>query len=111
MTDFREWKKVDAEGKVIPPRPVSSGDLGAVYELEAASFLMRKGFKIFRNLSPNGYADLVGLKNGELFTIQVKNHGKDLSCDLSIEYNDGNSKAHINSERIRPLFDDAEGAA
>jgi hypothetical protein len=38
---------------------LSRGTTGAVYELEVAADLMRKGFEVYRNLSPNGAADLV----------------------------------------------------
>jgi hypothetical protein len=51
---------------------ISPSDLGASYELFVAAELIRKGFDVFRNLSPNGPADLVVYKDDMLLRVQVK---------------------------------------
>lgn len=51
---------------------LSCGGVGAVGELLVAADLMLKGYDVFRNLSPNGLADLVALKNDRVWRIQVK---------------------------------------
>jgi Holliday junction resolvase len=50
----------------------SKGDLGAAYELVAASDLIKRGFAVFRNLSPNGFIDLLAIKKGAIYRVQVK---------------------------------------
>ncbi len=51
---------------------ISSGDIGASYELLVSAELMQRGFDVFRNLSPNGPVDLVVYKDGKLLRVQVK---------------------------------------
>lgn len=55
---------------------VSIGDKGAIAELIVAADLMNKGYDVFRNLSPNGPADLISLKDGKLQLVQVKKRRK-----------------------------------
>lgn len=38
---------------------ISTGTKGAAYELLVAADLMRSGFQVFRNMSPNGHVDLL----------------------------------------------------
>src|SRR6266550_2146551 len=51
---------------------ISSGDIGASYELLVSAELMQRGFDVFRNLSPNGPVDLVVYRDGKLLRVQVK---------------------------------------
>src|SRR5260370_37710101 len=60
---------------------ISTGDLGASYELFVAAELIQKGFDVFRNLSPNGPADLVVYKDGHLLRVQVKGRAK---CNVPV---------------------------
>ncbi|HEY4710097.1 MAG TPA: hypothetical protein VIH46_08005 [Candidatus Acidoferrales bacterium] len=50
----------------------SFGDLGAAYELAVAADLIKRGFDVFRNLSPNGPADLLVIKSKKILRVQVK---------------------------------------
>ena len=34
--------------------------------------LLRKGFQVFRNVSPNGLVDLIAERDGEIWRVQVK---------------------------------------
>jgi hypothetical protein len=54
--------------------PNSKSAKGALAEIEVASDLMRKGFSVFRNLSPVGPVDMVAISNsgnGEVLKIQA----------------------------------------
>ena len=54
---------------------------GACSELIAAVWLLEQGFEVFRNVSPDGPADLVAWKRGtdEKFLIDVKTSNKPFS--------------------------------
>jgi len=71
---------------------ISPGSLGAAYELAVAADLIRRGFSVFRNLSPNGSTDLLACKNNRVLRVQVKERGLDTTGanDVSAEYNGGN---------------------
>ena len=58
------------------PIQLNLGEKGAIGEMIAAVDLMHKGFEVFRNLSPNGAADLVVVKNNTPYTVQVKRRFK-----------------------------------
>lgn len=48
---------------------------GAHNELLAAVWLLSRGYEVFRNVSAHGPVDLIAMRNGEVFKIDVK------SCD------------------------------
>lgn len=50
---------------------VNSGTVGAIGELMAASDLLKKGYEVYRALSPASRADLIAIKNGNTFDIDV----------------------------------------
>jgi hypothetical protein len=51
---------------------MSPGKKGARGELLASAWLMKQGYEVFRNLSPNGAADLVAYRDNEFTRIDVK---------------------------------------
>lgn len=51
---------------------ISVSTVGAVSELTVAIQLMNQGFEVYRNLSPNGSADLVIIRNGVNRSIEVR---------------------------------------
>ena len=51
---------------------LSSGTRGAHSELRVAVDLMAQGFEVFRNLSPNGTHDIIALRGGKYFGIEVR---------------------------------------
>lgn len=80
---------------------------GAYNEIVATAWLLKNGYSVFRNISPNGPVDLVAIKNSEVTLIDVKAanayKGKLLPAYLSrdqealgikvlIVYPDGNCK-------------------
>ncbi len=46
--------------------------LGSFSELIAATWLMKQGYEVYRNLSACGKVDLLAERNGELIKIDVK---------------------------------------
>ena len=69
---------------------ISCGTVGAAGELIVAADLMRKGYSVFRNMSPNGLVDLIASKDDRLWRIQVKvrdsgtslSEAEDRQCDV-----------------------------
>jgi len=51
---------------------LATGTVGAIGELRVAIDLMSKGFDVFRALSPAASCDLLVMKEGKLFDIEVK---------------------------------------
>ena len=51
---------------------VGAGVSGAYAELSAAGELLRRGFWVFRNVSPHGPCDLIALKSGRAIRVEVK---------------------------------------
>src|SRR6266576_607934 len=47
-------------------------DIGAWGELLVAADLLRRNYEVFRNISPNGLADLIASRGGKTIRIQVK---------------------------------------
>lgn len=59
---------------------VSPGSKGAISEHLATAWLLAKGYDVFRNVSPNGRADLLAVDwvNDETIRVDVKSDGFDL---------------------------------
>lgn len=51
---------------------ISTGTVGALTELEVAADLLKKGYEVFRSLSPSASCDLAVLQNGVLRRIEVR---------------------------------------
>jgi hypothetical protein len=84
---------------------VSSGDLGAAYELSVAADLIKRGFDVFRNLSPNGKADLLARKGNRTFTVQVKSkYVVGCGCDIFAAFNDGAITYYVREGTGTELF-------
>ena len=77
----------DAEYKArcptYEPSKVSSGVIGAMHELLVSADLMRRGYEVFRALSPACSCDLVILKEGRLLRVEVRTAQKSISGKLS----------------------------
>jgi hypothetical protein len=59
------------QGEIIAEN-VSSTTLGAASELFVSASLMRKGFHIFRALSGSCPWDIIAMKDGSMYSIEVK---------------------------------------
>lgn len=56
---------------------------GALNELAVAAWLLEQGYEVFRNVSPHGPVDIVGMKGGEIFLFDVKGVSTLAQNDLS----------------------------
>jgi len=63
------WKKKYAGQNTLSG--LSSGTVGAINELRASVDLLRRGYSVFRALSPACPCDLVLLRNGDVFRVEV----------------------------------------
>ncbi len=54
-----------------PRLGVPAGTVGAIHELLACADLLRKGFDVFRALSPSSSCDAAIIANGKLYRIEV----------------------------------------
>lgn len=51
---------------------LAAGTVGAITELKVATFLMEKGYAIFRALSQACFCDLIAIKNDEIMYLEVR---------------------------------------
>lgn len=58
--------------RAVSQEPVSSGTRGAVSELVASCDLMERGFHVFRAMSPSSCCDLIAVKGGLVFMVEVR---------------------------------------
>ena len=55
---------------------LTSSKIGAISELEMCAYYVRQGYEVFRNVTPDGPADIIiwNPKNGELHIIDIKSY-------------------------------------
>lgn len=83
-------------------KEVSPGTKGAINEALASAWLMKQGYDVFRNCSPNGIADLVAKRwedDGVLF-VDVKSEQFNPDGALSLFDGKGNKDRQIHDYRI-----------
>ena len=51
---------------------LNSGQVGAMSELYVCADLIKRGFDVFRSVSPACFCDLIAIKNDKVFKIEVK---------------------------------------
>ena len=51
---------------------LSTGTVGALSELMVSSDLLKKGYAVFRALSPSCFCDLIAIKNKRIIRIEVR---------------------------------------
>lgn len=66
-----------------------SGVVGAIGELKASVWLLEQGYEVYRAVSPHSSSDLVVVKDGEMFAVEVRTahrhkDGKSFSVDKKI---------------------------
>ena len=59
-------------GGDVPIKNISSGTIGAVAELIVSLDLMKRGYEVYRALSPASSCDILALKGKKVFTIEVR---------------------------------------
>lgn len=62
----------DLHGYDDDSEPYSRGVIGAIHELQVAADLMKKGWWVFRALSPDGPIDLIAVNGNKTLRIQVR---------------------------------------
>ena len=67
----RNQHYIKITGRYAYDNMIASGTVGAISELMVSSDLMKKGFAVFRALSPNCICDLIAIKNGGFFRVEV----------------------------------------
>ena len=75
--NLQKWcnKTCQMEFKLGGPYPfqdISTATRGAMSELLACIDLMKKGYEVYRALSPASSCDVLALKNGKFFDVEVK---------------------------------------
>lgn len=88
-----------------------SAHLGVVAEIEAAAWLVRRGFFVFRNMSPVGPIDLVAVRSAttEVLFLDVKLGRRYLRRDGTIVSRSGDLTRAQSAQGIRKIvvFDDS----
>lgn len=64
------WKK-DTHG-ILSSKGIAGSTVGAIAELEVSCDLMKKGYSVFRSVSPASNFDLVGFLGEKLVTFEVR---------------------------------------
>lgn len=65
--DYREKSRIKS-----PFSGICSGSVGAISELAASVDLMKKGFEVYRALSPASSCDILALKDGKIYDFEVR---------------------------------------
>lgn len=53
-------------------KDISPGTAGAITELKISTWLMEKGYAVFRALSPSCFCDLIAIKNKDVMYIEAR---------------------------------------
>jgi len=69
-------------------KTISSSTVGAISEIEISSDLMKKGYAVFRAMSPSCFCDLIAIKKGKLFKIEVRTGYIGLKNQISFAWNE-----------------------
>lgn len=53
-------------------KDVPSGTVGAIAELEVCSDLLKRGYSVFRSVSPSSNFDLIAFKDRQMISVEVR---------------------------------------
>ncbi len=59
-------------GREAWQKELSSATVGAVSEMMVALYLMKKGYAVFRALSPSCFCDLIAIKDSKILKIEAR---------------------------------------
>ncbi len=78
-------KRYEAErtGRIGFADGLPTGTVGALSEMLSSIDLMRRGYSVFRALSPSCFCDLVACKNGEILRVECRTGYKSKSGKLN----------------------------
>lgn len=71
----------EPRNKTLPA--ICTATKGALIELTVATYLLDRGYEVYRNLSPSGSADLVVIRNGAMRSLEVRTAQKYLNGRLN----------------------------
>ena len=76
---------------------ISKGKIGSISELEICAHYLREGYEVFRNVAPDGPADVILWKpeTGELHIIDVKSYVKTTPAEKYIEIRESENDYNI----------------
>ena len=83
-----EWRRLN------PTPSIASATTGAIAELYVAIDLMRKGYEVFRALSPASSCDLAILKERALVRVEVRTGYRNKSGKVSCSWNESDGPRH-----------------
>lgn len=63
--------------------PLATSTVGAIGELMVATYLLDKGYSVFRSLSPSCECDLICMKNGKLLRVEVTTGSRNINGSLT----------------------------
>jgi hypothetical protein len=52
--------------------PISSASVGSISEMEVCCEMLRRGYCVFRAVSPSGFSDVVAIKGDEILMLEVR---------------------------------------
>jgi len=76
-----EERRAKASGRYVMRErfsDVSGGTVGAMSELIVSVDLMKKGYSVFRAISPACFCDIIAVKNGKMLKVEVRTAYKNL---------------------------------
>lgn len=88
----KRLKPKPAVGKVKPR--LATGTVGTIAELKVAVDLMSRGFDVFRAMSPAASCDLMAIKEGRQFDIEVRSAAR----------NPVTGKIYRNLQRVKAMW-------
>jgi len=65
-------KRVNTTSGRLVNEKISTGNVGAMSELFVSADLLKKGYAVFRSLSPACFCDLIVVKDNQIFRVEVK---------------------------------------
>lgn len=68
-------------------KTITSSTMGAISELEISNDLLKKGYAVFRALSPSCFCDLIAIKDNKILKIEVRTGYKGINNHITFPYN------------------------
>ena len=87
----KEWRYAQSYGVNYRRDKLSTGATGAMVELIVSVDLMKKKFEVFRALSPASSCDILAMKNGKSYPLEIRTGV--YSADKKVAYFHTNIKA------------------
>lgn len=66
------WNKNIGKDQTVISEYISRSTVGAISELMVCIDLMKKGYSVYKAISPNCFSDLIAIKNEKVFQMEVK---------------------------------------